>query len=79
MQLCLNSQPVFQERTLATLKAEYEKFTAECSVISKSKYLCIYIRPYKLPIPLEDVCLPAHHLDLRIFPWLYEAMLADAR
>ena len=32
-----------------------------------------------LPIPLEDVCLPALHLDLGIFPWLYEAMLADAK
>ena len=37
MQLCLTSQPVFQERTLATLKAEYEKFTAAGSVLSKAK------------------------------------------
>ena len=79
MQLCLASQPAFQERTLATLQAEYEKFTDAGSVLSRAKEFCNVIRPYMLPIPLEDVCLPALHLDLGIFPWLYEAMLADAK
>ena len=44
----------------------------------QNSFALIFV-PYKLPIPLEDVCLPALHLDLGIFPWLYEAMLADAR
>ena len=30
-------------------------------------------------MPIEDACIPALHLDLCIFPYLYDCMLADTR
>ena len=37
------------------------------------------IRPALLPIPLQWVCILALHLDLGIFPWIWDAMIADWR
>ena len=36
------------------------------------------IRPSIVPIAIDKVSVPVLHLDLGIFPWLYEAMLRDA-
>ena len=28
-------------------------------------------------MPIEDVCIPIYHLDLGIYPWMFQVMLAD--
>ena len=37
------------------------------------------IRPALLPIPLQWVCILALHLDLGIFPWIWDVMIAEWR
>ena len=72
-------QTLPQLRTLDTLAKSYHKFQEAGSPLPRAKAYLNVIRPVLLPIPLEDVCLPALHLDLGIFPYLFDAMLADIR
>ena len=43
------------------------------------EYAYNVIQPTMLPVPLEDVCIPSLNLDLGIFPWIFQALCADAR
>ena len=72
-------QTLPQLRTLDTLAKSYHEFQEAGSPLPRAKAYLNVIRPVLLPIPLEDVCLPALHLDLGIFPYLFDAMLADIR
>jgi len=83
---CLASKSEFQNasdtnctcRSLQQLASDYADFAAAGSIISHAKRYNNVIRPSMLPIELTDICIPTLHLDLGIFPWLYEAMLRDA-
>ena len=54
-------------------------FQADGSRLPRAKMFQNVIQPALLPIPLEWVCIPSLHLDLGIYLWLYEAMIADLR
>ena len=30
-----------------------------------------------MPVPIDDIIIPALHLDLGIFQWIFDAMLTD--
>ena len=66
-------------RTLKTLKDDLQNYNEDGSVLSRAKLFNNVIRPAILPVLIMDACIPALHLDLGIFPYLYDAMLADAR
>ena len=82
---CLSTKTEFQTstvhgplRSLQLLRADHEKFVAAGSALSSAKHYNNVIRSPILPIELEEICIPVLHLDLGIFPWLYEAMLRDS-
>lgn len=66
-------------RTLEQLAHDYDNFVQDGSRLSKAKVHNNVIRPAMLPVPIEDVCIPALHLDLGIYPWMFTAMLSDLR
>ena len=66
-------------RTLETLEADLLAFEADGSQLSRAKLFNNAIRPVLLPIQLDYVCIPALHLDLGIYMWLFEAFISDMR
>ena len=66
------------ERTLEGLKADHASFVASGSRLQHAKHHNNVIRPFVVPIEIRDVCVPVLHLDLGIFPWLFDAMVRDA-
>ena len=66
-------------RTLTTLADHHAEFLAGGSVSANAKMYFNVVRPCILPVPIEDACIPALHLDLCIFPYLYDCMLADTQ
>ena len=75
----MTERDVSPPRTLKTLKDGLQNYNEDGSVLSRAKLLNNVIRPVILPVLIMDACIPALHLDLGIFPYLYDAMLADAR
>ena len=67
------------KRTLESLAADYKAFNDAGAVTANAKLFHNVIRPAVLPIPIEDVCIPALHLDLGIFPYLYYAFVDELR
>ena len=78
-QLPLAEQPPCVMRTLEGLAADLEQFQADGARLSRAKHYNNVIRSALIPIPLEWVCIPALHLDLGIFAWMFDAFLADTR
>ena len=66
-------------RTLQTLREDLTKYQQDGCVLTRAKFFNNVIRPVLLPVSISDVCIPALHLDLGIYLYLYEAMLSDAR
>ena len=66
-------------RTLQSMHDNLKAFQADGSRLPRAKMFQNVIPPALLPIPLEWVCIPSLHLDLGIYLWLYEAMIADLR
>ena len=66
-------------RTLTTLAEHHAEFLASGSVSANAKKYFNVARPCILPVPIEDACIPALHLDLCIFLYLCDCMLADTR
>eukprot|EP00117_Sycon_ciliatum_P016182 scpid19464/ scgid4041/ E3 ubiquitin-protein ligase NRDP1; RING finger protein 41 &gt; E3 ubiquitin-protein ligase NRDP1; RING finger protein 41 len=69
---------LFPDRTLDMLKEDLGRFVESGSRLQNAKQFNNVIRPQILPIELDDVCVPILHLDLGIFPLLFEAMVRDA-
>ena len=65
------------ERTLETLAADHAAFVAAGSVHSRAKEFQNVIRPVILPVAVADVIIPALHLDLGIFPWIFSCFEGD--
>ena len=65
------------ERSLATLLTDHGKFMEDGSILSHAKLFNNVIRPIVLPIPVSHVAIPSLHLDLGIFPWLFNAFEVD--
>ena len=61
-------------RTLTTLAADHQAFVQDGSRTPRAKLFRNAIRPAILPIPIDHASLPALHLDLGIFVWLFEAL-----
>ena len=56
------------ERSLATLEADFESYTAAGSRLNQAKRYNNVIRPSILPVALTHVAIPTLHLDLGISP-----------
>ena len=61
------------------LAEDYKKLIENGSRLRRAKLFNNVIRPALLPVPIEDVCIPALHLHLGIDMWLFEAMVSDLR
>ena len=79
MQFSPLKQPDATARSLDTLEYDYQRFEQAGSPLPRAKHYHNVIRPTMLPVPLVDVCIPSLHLDLGIFPWIFQALCADAR
>ena len=66
-------------RTLQSLSADYERFVNTEGNPSNVKQFNNVLRSVILPIPVANVVIPVLHLDLGIFPWLFEACLSEVR
>ena len=77
MQDCL-AHPT-QQKSLASLRSDHQAFQADGSRLPRAKFFNNVIRPALLPVDLDWVCVPALHLDLGIYLWLFEAMIAGLR
>lgn len=64
-------------RSLASLLHDHNKYSQDGSILSRAKLFNNVIRPCILPIPITHVAIPSLHLDLGIFPWLFNAFEAD--
>lgn len=64
-------------RTLSKLEFDHKAFIAAGSKLAQAKKFNNVIRPYILPVPVHHVIVPALHLDLGIFTWMYEALEKD--
>ena len=74
-----NRSQTAEKRTLDSLASDYQAFQDAGAVLANAKKFHNVIRPAILPIPVEDVCIPALHLDLGIFPYLYYAFVHELR
>ena len=74
-----SERPTHEARTLRGLAEDHKRFCEDGARLTRAKEFNNVIRPALLPVPIEDVCIPALHLDLGIYPWMFEAMLADLR
>eukprot|EP00117_Sycon_ciliatum_P006751 scpid39357/ scgid10155/ len=77
----LRQRPADQEqqpepRTLDTLSLHHGQFMADGGRLSKAKHFYNAIRPAMLSVPIDHVCLPALHLDLGIYLWVFETPLS---
>eukprot|EP00117_Sycon_ciliatum_P000806 scpid26705/ scgid6721/ E3 ubiquitin-protein ligase NRDP1; RING finger protein 41 len=72
------TQPVLP-RTLTTLAQNHKEFLESGGVASNAKKYFNAVRPCILPVPIEDACIPSLHLDLGIFPYLFECMLQETQ
>ena len=68
-----------EKRTLQSLASDYQAFQTAGAVLANAKKFNNVIRPAILPIPIDDVCIPALHLDLGIFPYLFYAFVHELR
>ena len=69
--------PEVQPRSLDQLKEDFDRFSGSGGALSTAKHYNNVIRPTIIPVELDNICMPVLHLDLGIFPWLYEAMIRD--
>ena len=74
-----DDQPPQTMRTLNSLASDYQRFKDDGFPLTRAKYFNNAIRPALLPIPVEDVCIPALHLDIGIYLRIFEAMLSYLR
>lgn len=71
-------QPTDSEpRSLEQLSSDYTRFSEAGGVLSQAKHFHNVIRPQILPVPLENVVIPVLHLDLGIYPWMFEAFMGE--
>lgn len=66
-------------RTTSMLVEDYSGFVAASANIARIKHHNNVIRPVILPVQLNNVCVPILHLDLGIFPWIYDAMCSEVK
>ena len=74
-----NRSKTAEKRTLESLASDYQAFQDAGAVLANAKKFHDVIWPAILPIPVEEVCIPALHLDLGIFPYLYYAFVHELR
>ena len=70
MELPPKQQPAHEERSLQHLDKDLKCFEQNSSCLAHTKLFNNVIQPSLLPILLEWVCIPALHLDLRIYGWI---------
>ena len=75
MQDCL-AHPT-QQKSLASLRSDHQAFQADGSRLPRAKFFNNVIRRALLQVDLDWVCVPAMHLDLGIYRYFFEAMIAD--
>ena len=68
-----------EPRTLASLASDHSQYVAAGSKLAQAKKYNNVIRPIVLPVSIPNVIIPVLHLDLGIYPWLFEAMRSELR
>ena len=66
-------------RSLDSLRADHTAFKNNGGNLARAKLFNNVVRPCLLPVPVSDACIPALHLDLGIFPYIYECLQADGQ
>ena len=61
-------------RTLQTLQTDHQRFVDAGSRLSQAQLFNNAVRPLMLPIEIVNAVIPALHLDLGIFAWLFDHM-----
>lgn len=74
----LRTAAPFNERTLLSLEDDHARSLADGARLPRAKLFKNVIHPCLLPIAVDHACIPALHLDLGIFVWLYEALVKDS-
>lgn len=77
--MSLNDQSEVVARSMTTLQTNHASFLASGGNLQNAKFHNNAIRKAILPVHLEDVCIPVLHLDLGIYPWMNEALCAEAQ
>ena len=78
-QAALSDRASGTPRSLEQLASNYEQFKKDGSRLANAKEFNNVIRPALLPVPIPDICVPALHLDLGIYVWIFDAMVNDLR
>ena len=77
MQVDREQRTLVSNRSLETLSRDFTSFTSSGAVLHNAKHHNNVIRHCILPIASEQVCIPVLHLDLGIFPYLYDAFCTE--
>ena len=56
---------------------EYAQFTSAGALRSKAKLYNNTIRPVTLRVPVASAIIPVLHLDLGVFPWIFDAFTRE--
>lgn len=66
-------------RTLDSLAADHDRFVSDGSNQALVKNYNNALRSSLFPVPVENVVVPALHLDLGIFPWIFDCFVDEVR
>ena len=71
-----NKRPLDEQapRTLQTLQTDHQRCVDAGSRLSQAKLFNNAVLPLSLPIEIVNAVIPALHLDLGIFAWLFDHM-----
>ena len=68
-----------EHRSLEMLLSDHRAFTADGARLANAKKFNNCIRPPILPIQVEDAIIPVLHLDLGIYPWIFDALTKECQ
>ena len=66
-------------RTLESLSSDHERFLEADGNPANVKLFNNALRPAIAPVALRNVIIPVLHLDLGIFPWIFDAFQTEVR
>ena len=66
-------------RSLEKMAEDYAQFSSACALLSKAKLYNNTFRPVLLPVPVASAIIPVLHLDLGVFPWIFDVFTREVR
>eukprot|EP00117_Sycon_ciliatum_P031026 scpid26618/ scgid24343/ E3 ubiquitin-protein ligase NRDP1; RING finger protein 41 len=74
-----NRDVQYGARSLEKMAEDYAQFTSAGALLSKAKLYNNTIRPVLLPVPVASAIIPVLHLDLGVFPWIFDVFTREVR